>query len=134
MWHLWHVIWKFPEIGDTPKSSILKKFSLINHAFWDIAICGKPHMCVACVAQRSRYSACFDLAEHLGLGIVWFRWSLSHVLFSWEKWTAVRCRSCLIFARVPSNTPRCIKLAYYYHKSYQLPLSFSKTLCVGFLQ
>ena len=28
-------IWRFPEIGGTPKSSILIGFSIMNHPFWD---------------------------------------------------------------------------------------------------
>jgi len=34
--------WRFPKIGDTPKSSILVGFSIINHPFWNSSILGNP--------------------------------------------------------------------------------------------
>jgi len=32
------------ETGDTPKSSILIGFSIVNHPFWGITIFGNTHM------------------------------------------------------------------------------------------
>ena len=36
--------WRFPEMGGTPKSSILKGFSIINQPFWGSPMYGNPHM------------------------------------------------------------------------------------------
>ena len=38
------LIWVFPKIMGTPKSSILIGFSIINHRFWGTAIFGNTHI------------------------------------------------------------------------------------------
>ena len=38
------LIWMFPKIMGTPKSSILIGFSIINHRFWGTAIFGNTHL------------------------------------------------------------------------------------------
>ena len=46
--HLWALrthIWMFPKImGKPPKSSILTRFSIINHPFWGTPIFGNTHI------------------------------------------------------------------------------------------
>ena len=37
-------IWMFPKIGGTPKSSMLIRFSIISHPFWDTLIFGNTHV------------------------------------------------------------------------------------------
>ena len=36
--------WRFPKIGLSPKSLIVRGFSIINHPFWGSTIYGNPHM------------------------------------------------------------------------------------------
>ena len=57
-------IWRFPEIGGTPKSSILIGFSDINHPFWETPLSGKPHM--ANIGQPFWRSVWPDPAGHPG--------------------------------------------------------------------
>ena len=48
--------WRFPKNLGTPKSSILMRFSIVNHQFWGSPILGNPHFRTLS-ATMSRYKA-----------------------------------------------------------------------------
>ena len=53
--HIVYVYMAISENGDTPKSSILIGFSIINHPFWGTPILGNPHI------YSSSSQVCFEL-------------------------------------------------------------------------
>ena len=68
--------WVFPKIGGTPKSSILRGFSIINHPFWGTPIIGNTHM----ITPKIR----FNKPGQLRRCQVW--WDQDAVSILWKPW------------------------------------------------
>ena len=56
-------IWRFPEMGVPPKSSILVGLSLINYPFWDIPVLGNHHI----YSFMYEYCVCVCVSVDIGL-------------------------------------------------------------------